>query len=91
MTESAKVVTLFGEPMWLPGEPIETIVKMIEEALALARAGSLRSCSIAYTIDDGSPVPLPGCNFGAASGHLSYLFGANSRVGMRMLKAMEGE
>ena len=91
MRETEKVVTLYGEPMWLPGEPIESIVKMIEGVLALARAGSMRSCSIAYTIDDGSSVPTARCDFGAAMGHLSYLFGANSRVGLRMLKEMEGE
>jgi hypothetical protein len=60
MTESAKILTLHGENLWLPGEPVVNLVALLERALAEAKSGNMRACTMAWTIDDGSNQPIRG-------------------------------
>jgi hypothetical protein len=61
--------------------------KVVEEA----RSGNMRSCAIAWTIDDGSPIPNFDNDFVASMGHCNALWSEYSRLGRRLAKAIDGE
>jgi hypothetical protein len=91
MTESAKILTLYGENLWLPGEPIVNLVALLERALAEAKSGNMRACAMAWTIDDGSNQPIRFDEFAISSGHWASLWTAYCRLGRRIAKEIDGE
>lgn len=87
----AKILTLAGENFWHPGEPIQKIVDMLDKALIEAKSGNMRSCVMAWTIDDGSGLPIQGEDFVIASGHWAPSWTAYSRLGRRLAKQLDGD
>jgi hypothetical protein len=88
---TAKILTLHGENHWLPGEPVAKIVTMLEAALAEAKSGNMRACAIAWTIDDGSALPIQGDDFVISSGQWAALWTSYGRLGRRIARQMDGD
>lgn len=88
---TAKILTLHGENHWLPGEPIAKLVTMLETALAEAKSGNMRACAIAWTIDDGSGLPIQNNDFVICSGQWAALWTSYGRLGRRLAKQLDGD
>jgi hypothetical protein len=91
MTETAKVLNLHGENQWLPGEPIATLVAMLESALVEAKSGNMRACAMAWTIDNGTAVPIRKDDFAISVGHWASLWTALGILERRIAKQLDGD
>jgi hypothetical protein len=63
---------------------------MLESALAEAKSGNMRSCAMAWTIDDGSTQPIRKTDFCIAIGHWANLWTALGILERRIANELDG-
>ena len=72
------------------GEPVASVVEMLEFALEHARAGRLFGASIALSINDGTEAGLFHTNYWADAGKSTLIYSAVRRLVRRIERDMDG-